>query len=261
MKIPISIVIFLLFICCKKSETEQSSIDFENKSQKLIKSNDTLNAGKVVFEKHPSSGIIIYQNNRLFDENLNEIGQIYSKGFEKVQILERTKIMYNLKNSSEYCEKAYFIKIKYDNKECIVFGKEVFEIDKEQIFSFQNIDGDKFSLFPVANFKMGASDENGLTGCDDYSFLIIENESNQTFTSINYPINGNSHNIRKLEKAVLIHDDSADERIQNVSIKNDTLVIGIKAIYQEGGSTFNLKTTFKNNFSKSIITDKVNFEE
>jgi hypothetical protein len=46
-----------------------------------------------------------------------------------------------------------------------------------------------------------------------------------------------------------------------VATKKDTLVIAMKATYQEGGSTFNLKTTFKDHFSKSIITDKINFEE
>lgn len=261
MKIQIAFIILLIFIGCKKNDTEKSTQNFENQSRNLIKSNDTLNNGKVEFEKYQAAGIIIYQNNRLFDENLNEIGQIYSKGFEKVQILERTKKMHNLKNSSEDCEKAYFIKIKYNNQDCIIFGKEVFEINPEQIFSFQNLNGEKFSLFPVTNFEMGASDENGLTGCDDYSILIIENKAKRTFTSINYPINGTNHTIQKLKKAVLIHDEGSNEIIQNVSTKNDTLVIAIKSIYQEGGSSFNLKTTFKDNFSKSIITEKINFEE
>ncbi|ESU20963.1 hypothetical protein FCR2A7T_07350 [Flavobacterium cauense R2A-7] len=261
MKIQITFIILLFFISCKKDDTEKSIQNLENQSQNLIKSTDTSKIGKVVFEKHPAFGIIIYQNHSLFDENLNEIGQIYSKGFEKVHIVERTKMMYNLKNSSEDCEKAYFIKIKYNNQECIIFGKEVFEINTEQLFSFKNLDGEKFSLFPVTNFEMGASDENGLTGCDDYSILIIENKTRQNFASIRYPINGTNRNIQKLEKAVLIHDEGSDEIIQNVSIKNDTLVIGIKAIYQEGGSSYNLKTTFKDNFSKSIITDKINFEE
>lgn len=261
MKIQISIITLLFFISCKKTDTEQATQNPENKTQSVIKSNDTLNKGKVEFEKYSASGIIIYQNNRLFDENLKAIGQLYSKGFEKVQILERSKKMYNLENSSEHCEKAYFLKIKYNNQECIVFGKDVYEIDMKQKFSFQDPNGDQLSLFPVTNFEMGASDEDGLTGCDDYSILIIENKNKRTFTSIKYPTNGTNDKIKKLEKAVLIHDEGANEEIQSVATKKDTLVIAMKATYQEGGSTFNLKTTFKDHFAKSIIKDKINFEE
>ncbi|MBC5834310.1 hypothetical protein G6N05_08010 [Flavobacterium sp. F372] len=261
MKIQISIITLLFFISCKKTDTKQATQNTENKTQSVIKSKDTRNKEKVEFEKYSASGIIIYQNNRLFDENLKAIGQLYSKGFEKVQILERSKKMYNLENSSEYCEKAYFIKIRYNNQDCIVFGKDVYEIDMKQKFSFQDPNGDQLSLFPVTNFEMGASDDDGLTGCDDYSFLIIENKNKRTFTSIKYPTNGTNDKIKKLEKAVLIHDEGANEEIQSVATKKDTLVIAMKATYQEGGSTFNLKTTFKDHFSKSIITDKIIFEE
>ena len=99
---------------------------------------------------------------------------------------------------------------------------------------------------------MGASDENGLTDCDDYSLLIVYNENKQKFNTINYNNN---------EKVKLLHDDSSNEQIYKVSVEKDTLIIGIKAFHQEGGRMYNLKTTFKNNFTKSIIFDRKIFEE
>lgn len=253
MKIHYFIYIFFIFISCGK-ETKKKNLPPNLKTKtETSKTLENINEReKVEFVKHKTYGIILNQNNRLFDKNLREIGSIYSLGFEKVQILEITKNMYNLENSPDNCKKAYFVKIKYDGKDCIIFGKEIFEINNEQIFCFQNAKGDEFTIFPVTNFEMGASDDDGLTDCDDYSVLIISNEKENTF----YPIKGNAS-----KNAELLHDDSANEKIYKVSVEKDTIIIGIKALYQEGGSAYNLKTMFKNNFSKFIISDKKTFEE
>lgn len=251
-----------MFISCGQgTKKENASQNSEKKTKTLTTVEKNNEVEKVEFVKHQTYGILLNQNNRLFDENLKGFGAIYSRGFEKVQILEITKKMYNLENSSDNCEKAYFVKIKYDNKNCIIFGKEVFEINSKQLFDFHNSKGDKFSIFPVTNFAMGASDDDGLTGCDDYSILIIENKKDKTFGTIGYPEKTKSRNNKTLKEAVLFHDDGAEEKIYNVSTIKDTLIVGIKAIYQEGGGKYNLKASFKDNFSKSIITDKIYFEE
>ena len=70
MKIQISIITLLFFISCKKTDTKQATQNPENKTQSVIKSKDTRNKGKVEFEKYSASGIIIYQNNGFFNENL-----------------------------------------------------------------------------------------------------------------------------------------------------------------------------------------------
>ena len=245
MKINYYIYIFLIFISCKQ-ENEKKILEQNKKTE------------KVEYTKHQAYGIIINKIVKFYDENLKEMGVIHFQELEKVEIIAITKKMYNLENISDNCEKAKFVKIKLYNKELILFGNEVHEINNEQLFHFQNTNGHKFSIFPVANFVMGASDDEGLTGCDDYNILIIENKKDQTFSTISYPLNRNN---KILKDAVLFNDDSAEEKIYNVSTLNDTLIIGIKAIYQEGGSKFNLKTTFSNKFSKSIIANKINFEE
>lgn len=253
MKTHYYIYIFFIFISCgQETKKEKPSQNSEKQTETSTTVKNSNQIEKIEFVKHQTYGIILNQNNRLFDENLKGIGLIYSSGFEKVQILEITKKMYNLENSSDHCEKAHFVKIKYNNKDCIIFGKEIFEINNQQLFRFQNTKGDEFSIFPVTNFEVGASDDDGLTGCDDSRVLIIANEKENTF----HPIKGNEN-----KNIVLLHDDSANEEIYKVSIKKDTLIIGIKAFYQEGGSIFNLETTFKNDFTKSVLKDKKTFEE
>jgi hypothetical protein len=247
-----------MLISCKQGN-EDKPLNSNKKTENLKKIN--IQTEKVEFTKHQAYGIIINKVMKIYDENLKEIGEIHSRFLEKVKITGYTKKMYNQENISDNCEKAKFVKIKLYNKELILFGNDVCEINNEQLFNFQNTKGHEYSIFPVTNFAMGASDNDGLTGCDDYSILIIENKKEKTFSSIGYPLNTKNRNNKTLKEVVLFHDDGAEEKIYNVSTINDTIIIGIKAIYQEGSCIFNLKTTFSNNYSKSVITDKVQFKE
>jgi hypothetical protein len=61
--------------------------------------------------------------------------------------------------------------------------------------------------------------------------------------------------------ANLVHDDGSMEDIYNAKVSNDSLIMGIKISYQEGYGSYFLKTSFKDNFSKSEITDVKRFDE
>ncbi|GAB1360636.1 hypothetical protein MASR1M31_24550 [Porphyromonadaceae bacterium] len=45
-----------------------------------------------------------------------------------------------------------------------------------------------------------------------------------------------------------------------MTVKQDTLVIGIKATYQEGGSIFNMKAKLLGDFPETSLSDRVRFE-
>jgi hypothetical protein len=257
MKKILAISIIVILFSCKEKVSKIDDLNIKTDSLTNIKVD---NVEVVKFENYQKDGILLKGNFKIYDENLNEIEELKISEIKKVLILGKTKNRYNLKNSKDYCEKACFLKVNYKNEEIILFGQTVYEINKEKIFPFTNPNGEKCSIFPITNFEMGASDEDGLTDCDDYSVIIIENERNKSYSIISYPQNENIHNNPELKKGVLFHDDGSEEKIYKVSIKNDTLVIGIKAEYQEGGAIFNLKTTFKNKFSNTIISDKENIE-
>lgn len=179
---------------------------------------------------------------------------------EEVEITAVSNSMYNTDESTDYCETANYIKIVYKGQAHIVFGAEVYETDTANTFSFTDTEGVAFSIFPASHFQMGASDKDGLTACDEYHVLVIKNEATKTFSLISYPENENMHNQKQLGKAVLFDDDGSDETIYKVLVSGDTLSLGIKATYQEGGSAFYLKTIFSKKFKKSFITDFRRYE-
>jgi hypothetical protein len=107
---------------------------------------------------------------------------------------------------------------------------------------------------------MGASDEDGLTGCDDYSLLVLLNNKKKQYSLMKYPKNEDIHGEAANKFASLFHDDGSEEKIYKVTVKQDTLVIGIKAIYQEGGSVFNLKAKLSDELPETRISDRIRFE-
>lgn len=195
----------------------------------------------------------------LFDENLNKVGNLEIKEISKVKILEKSTDIYNIENSKDYCLKSNFLKINYQSNNYIVFGREIYEINVSEKFDFQNEKNEKFTILPITNFEMGASDNEGLTSCNDFSYLIIYNNTNNKYSTISSPRNQENHSNEKF--ANLLHDDGSEEKIYQVKVVKDSLILAIKVSYQEDYGSYNLNTSFKDNFRNSKITNKNRFEE
>ena len=212
------------------------------------------------FNKYEADGILLNRKYDLYDEYQKKIGQLEINNISQVHIQEKSTQLYYVGNESDNCQKAFFLKVSYQNKSYVLFGRDVYEINDQQKFSTINAKNEKLTLFPVTNFEMGASDEEGLTGCDDYSILMLFNHKTEQYSLFQYPQNEDIHIKGAYKYANLFHDDGSEEKIYKITMKNDTLVIGIKAIYQEGGSVFNLKVVLNNDFPATFIADRISFE-
>jgi len=107
---------------------------------------------------------------------------------------------------------------------------------------------------------LGASDEEGITDCDDYSILVLFNEKNNHYSMIKYPENEENNTDPNKKYALLFHDDEEEDLICKLTMIKDTLVIGIKSTGQVYGFTFNIKAKLSSDFPKSIITDRLEYE-
>lgn len=249
-----TLVLFFLsvvtvFVSCKNEPADKPQENTENTSTPK-KEFET-----VKFKNHTAKAILLSANINIYDNQQKKTGTLGNPAMEEVEISAVSNKMYNTDRSTDYCETANFIKIVYKGQTYIVFGAEVYENNTTSIFSFKNTEGVAFNIFPATHFQMGASDKDGLTECDEYHVLVIKNEVTKTFSLIGYPENENIHNKKQLGKAVLFDDDGSEEAIYKVLVSGDTLSLGIKAVYQEGGSAFYLKTLFSKKFTKSFITD------
>lgn len=252
---------FIMFIALIGCEQNLNSIKSKELTvignDEYVSDIDTTN----LFREYVTDGIFLKGDVRVYNNKLKKIGALSIPFIEPVKILSKTTLMYNVENSTDICDKACFVKVRYQNQEYIVFGKDIYEINNNEKHVAINEKQQKIVLLSITNFEMGASNEEGLTGCDDFSILMIHNNTTNKYLMVQFPENDSirTGNFNP-KQAVLFHDDGSDDKIYKLSIIEDTLIIGIKSIYQEGGASFNLKTLYGKDFSKSKITDKVVYE-
>lgn len=259
MKTLLYILTLILFISCGQKNSNSTDESKTNDKDSIAKSSNFTD-NEIEFKKYVADGMFINGKILLFDNNLKIIGRLEIDKTTLIQILEKSSKMYNVEGNKDMCEKAHFIKVIYQGKDYTVFGKDVYEINIKQKFSVQNEKNEKLTLFPITNFKMGVFAEEGLTGCDDYSLLILLNEKRNEYSLMKYPNNEEIHNEAANKYAILFHDDGAEEKIYKLTVKQDTLIIGIKATYQEGGSVFNLKVKLSGELPETRISDRILFE-
>ncbi|KFF04263.1 hypothetical protein [Flavobacterium reichenbachii] len=259
MKKLLSILLLFLIIACENKK--DSSTDNAASANKDLPSEiETKEAEhKISFKKYEKDGILLKGEISLFDEKLNQTGKLTVEETSKIQILEKSTEMYNINKSEDNCLKSNFLKIKYKNQDYLLFGDQVYEGDEQGKFDFVNSKNEKYSIFSIKNFQMGASDDVGLTGCDDFSILLVLNQNSNKFFTITAPKENGNYSNQKI--ATLIHDDGSGEEIYRAQVSNDTLTLGIKIGYQEGYGSYFLKTNIQDNFSQSVVIDRVRFED
>ena len=260
MKTLLCTSIFLLFISCQSKHNNKSAELISTVTDKIV-TPPTVTENKVEFKKHVADGMFLIGNVHTYNDDLKSTEKLQIDTISTVQILELSSKMYNIEGKPDKCDKAYFVKVKFQDKDYIVFGQDVYEINNTQKFQTQTDKNVNLSIFPITNFEMGASDEIGLSGCDDFSLLMLQFGIKNHFTLMKYPMNEDIHGESAHKYATLFHDDGADEKIYKVMAIQDTLIIGIKAIYQMGGSVFNLKVSFSNPFPETRISDRVRFTD
>lgn len=259
MKTLLYISTLLLLMSCGQ-KTNNSNTELMTIKNDSIVTTSNLTESKIEFKKYVVDGMFLKGKIRIFDNEMKIKEKLEVDKITHVQILEKSTKMYNVEGNTDNCERAYFLKVKYQDKDYTVFGQDVYQINDKQKISTQNKNKEKLTLFPITNFKIGASDEEGLTTCDDYSLLVLLNEKKNQYSLMKYPNNEDIHGEAANKYASLFHDDSSEEKIYKLTVKQDTLVIGIKATYQEGGSVFNLKVKLSGELPDTKISDRIRFE-
>jgi hypothetical protein len=253
------LLLFLIIACENKKDSPADNAAAANKDLPSAAIENKEIENKISFEKYEKDGILLKGEIRLFDEKLNQTGKLIIEETSKIQILEKSTEMYNINKSDSNCLKSYFLKIKYKNQNYFLFGEQVYEADEQGKFDFVNSKNEKYSVFSITNFQMGASDDEGLTGCDDFSILLVLNQSSNKYFTITAPKGNENHSNQKI--ATLVHDDGSSEEIYRAKVTNDTLTLGIKIGYQEGYGSYFLKTNIQDSFSQSAIIDRVRFDD
>jgi hypothetical protein len=212
-----------------------------------------------VFEKYENEGLILVDKFELLDDSLKPVKKLSTDKIVPVKIIARSKNKHFRNQNDNDCLKANYLKIIYDGETYIVFGRFVYETDPQK-FSV-TIKDSKLEILSIKNFEMGAGDEEGLTGCDDYSIIVIKRLEDNNYSLIQNPKERKPYTGEQCDYAVLLHDEGGSEKIYNVSSKEDSISILIKAYYQEGGGSYKFNVLYNENLSKGSINNYIRYEE
>jgi hypothetical protein len=163
------------------------------------------------------------------------------------------------------CEKYPMIKVKMASGVTgWVFGKYIYKIlnEHELIPDFPPVafENRMLKLKICRNFGMGASDSEGITGCDEfYPILLVDTKTGESFlVSLSKPQN----RVPSFHFWSLENDEGGMEKIRGGKIQNGTLVFDIFSEYMEGcGSYQVLISKSGGQFSGNCINFKEFTEE
>lgn len=209
--------------------------------------------------KYEVFGFILKPKIAIYDSSLKEIDSlIISEDIAIVDILEKTKDMITASGDTlnDPCPTANFLKIRYNNKEYIAYGTDIYEAIKKEFFNLKN-DINSISLYALKNFSIGFSGFGELTGCDDYHPLIVfeDNQFHKIYTIPRKDFDYYAKN-NNLDYYYLTSDDGTRESIEKVSLNNDTIIAKIRVEYQDGYSYYDLNITKNNGTFKSTISNE-----
>jgi len=212
-----------ILISCNQSVTNHdiSVIDSSQAidSNKLAGAKDTNVV--VSFLKYYKSGLLLPGKYKTYNAQIVSNGELSVDKIQELSIIEKSKNKHPHISGEDYCKWSNYLKIVYSSDTLIVFGNNVLEITSE--YKELKLTSDTIALLLANNFTMEAADDDGLTGCDDFSYIVVESSSDE------YEL------IYKIT-----HDEGMNEYIKNINISGDTVKLNIQIGYQEGTGSYNL---------------------
>lgn len=213
-------------------DTTDAIVEYDETEPVKI-SKDTAVLASFVYFEH--DGLLLPSEYKLYNDIGEVVGRIRVDSISEVKILKKSEGKHPQLTNQDYCEWANYIELVYNKDTLIVFGNTVLNISSTE--ENLTVGTKKIDLIIAENFTVEAGDEEGLTGCDDFSYLVVKTLPNEY--SLIYPYEAKKNPY--LKYAVLIHDEGMSEEIDDIQGSNDTLILKIDVGYQDGSGEYNLK--------------------
>lgn len=194
--------------------------------QQHLNTNEAIQQAKTN-HKPPSSMAWLPQNKQGFfftgsqsvdeyDASLKPKGIVDDYDLTPVDIIAitREKLPADASYKDDKCTWANFVKIKHQGKEKIVFGSYV-------LYPTKQYKTNSLSLWETERYKMGVTDKQGLTGCDNFHTLLLK-DSKGVYHAIekNYPLESQPEEPQYIN---LVKSDVAEDSIDFVTENYGTL--------------------------------------
>lgn len=192
------------------------------------------------------NGLLLKGIHNIYDINLNIIRQININKISDVSILSVTKFdrpetKKTIENYwEEHCEWGKYLKIKYQNEEIILFGRNILQINstEQKIYQTKNIN----FVFAENFLTNSRTSIHELSGCFSVNNILIKSDNN-------YSLIYNSESTKE-DILTFFDNDYGSEDISSLIIKKDTIYSKVEQSFQEGIGEYKLK----------IFNNKTNWE-
>ncbi len=202
------------------------------------------------FEAYLKKGLLIPHVYAIYNETLDSIGNFTVEEITEIKILQKTKKKLAQFKKQDYCDWSNFVHAVYQEDTLILFGKTILHDLSEKPYRLNNTYPIQFIL--AQNMRMGMMDDQGLTLCDDFSYMIIKAEESYHF------VYGKRADEQPGDFMVLHHNDGISEYLDQTIIVGDTLKLQVKADYQEGTGAFEV-LIFKADQWRSLEKNRKHF--
>lgn len=196
-------------------------------------------------------GLILSGVHNIYDRRLNVINQININSISEIEILgftmfERPKLRDKAKRKEwqEYCKWANFVRVKYKNKDFILFGDKVLQIENKDSYQFND---KKINFIIAKSFlkKTGTLTEE-LSGCSYSNDFLIESDKNYSRVY--------DYKSKKRNYLSFAENEGGYEELSDIIVKKDTIFSKVKQGFQEGIGEYKVKV-FTDNGWKFIAYD------
>lgn len=211
--------------------------------RKLIK------ASPVVFEKHSVKSLILPGSYKIFNKKLKEESTIIIDDIAQVYMVNKTKYKRPLLPNDTYCKWANYVEVIVGREHVILFGDKVLSISSSK--EIKQANGEIIHFVLAENQTVEASDEDGLTGCDDYSTAFIKSQNKYDFL-YNAPEADSDKSFRK----IFIHDEGMSEGVSEIEVEEDSIRFHVSQSFQEGSGSYKLKVFKENDTWFCVETDR-----
>jgi hypothetical protein len=163
-----------------------------------------------------------------------EISKVY--GMRLVTIVEEGE-KWDALGETDPCEQHTWVKVTWEGDSTgWVYGKFCFKRDDARCLrnSENNIlwMGKNYAICIFANYQYPIANADGITGCGDELRLMLYDQATNTY----YPVK-DTLSKENQSTLVLYDSDGIAERIQQISVKNNQLILDLDIGYQEGMRT------------------------
>lgn len=250
------LVCFAVIACCSP-QTNEAQDETERELVKIVtppksKPETVKKIEPLEFEEveYISSGLII-EASTILDLDKRPTNKKFFATGSLVEIIARSATKFNRINTTDICDSYPFIKIKQDTIVKWVLGDGVYEFREPNIGRVFTFEKNYYKVIRTRNFGIGAFDNEGLTGCDEFFPLALRVNSNQGYKLIDIS-NSEKPRYNDFEYANILSDV---HQLVDIEIDSVGVIMYFDAEYMEDAETYELRLS---NFSQESVIGTMN---